>query len=294
MAQPSDHVIIGDLPPELNDASFKHNFEAYGTLKWFKLSPPLANGKKEALVELASTDEAKWLVENLHGNVPLGLESEVTVKYKPARPVGGAPKGPLAGKGVAAMNRPGPYSGGPPLVGMMGGSATGGMMGGCPVGLSGKGGVQVVQKLGTGANAGNSTIGDVWQALIRHKVLPGGTWRNDEKTVTVSGLPFDTTDTDVLKIFATFGAIAPGGVRVVLNEDGTAKGSGMINFLDIESAKQAVEVLNNCQLPDGINYLRLRLYHGANYNSKGAGKGAVKSQAAGPAPGAAGPAPKKA
>merc|ERR1712154_354300 len=110
----------------------------------------------------------------------------------------------------------------------------------------------------------------------------GGTWCNDEKTVLIGGLPSDTTDHDLLKIFSPFGAIAPGGVRVTLNEDGTAKGNGMINFLTLDSATQAVETLNNCMLPDG-KFLRLRTYSGEWKGGKGKGK---QGGAAGPAPAA--------
>merc|ERR1712151_586465 len=116
---------------------------------------------------------------------------------------------------------------------------------------------------------------------LRHKILPGGTWANDEKTVLVSGLPSDTTDHDLLKIFSPFGAIAPGGVRVTLNEDGTAKGNGMINFLALDAAQAAVETLNNCMLPDG-RFLRLKTYSG-DWKGKGKGKGKTSDAAAGPA-----------
>jgi len=268
----SDHVIIGDLPAEVDDATFKSNFEAYGTLKWFKLYPAGANGKKNAMVELGSVDEATWLVENLHGNVPLGLETEVTVKYKPAGGKG-AEKG--AGGGAA---RPGPYSGG--------GIAPKGGGGGCGKGAAGmmgqgqKGGGQQWNQYGFNLTDQPSTINDLWKGLLRHKVLPGGTWQNDEKTVLISGLPSDTTDHDLLKIFSPFGAIAPGGVRVTLHEDGTAKGNGMINFLDLDASKKAVETLNNCMLPDG-RFLRLKNHSG---EWKGKGKGKAGAGAAGPAP----------
>merc|ERR1712151_732067 len=107
-----------------------------------------------------------------------------------------------------------------------------------------------------------STTSDLWKGLLRHKILPGGTWANDERTVCVNGLPSDTTDHDLLKIFSPFGAIAPGGVRVKLNDDGTAKGSGMINFLHLDSALKSIETLNNCMLPDG-RFLRLRQFDDA-------------------------------
>jgi len=259
----SDHVLIGELPAELDDAAFKANFDAYGTLKWFKLYPPGHNGKRRALVELGSVDEAKWLVENLHGNVPLGLETEVTITFRPAKAEKGAGpySGGKGGGGAAKGGKDGGKDGGKGAAGMMG---------------QGKGGQwdQWGQYVGA-----PSTIDDLWKGLLRHKVLPGGTWANDEKTVCIQGLPSDTSDHDLLKIFSPFGAIAPGGIRVNLNEDGTAKGNGMINFLNLESAQAAIETLNNCMLPDG-RFLRLKQYGGP----KGGGKGKFKGGKAGPEP----------
>merc|ERR1712039_322420 len=120
------------------------------------------------------------------------------------------------------------------------------------------------------------SIADLWKGLVRMQVLPGGSWANDERTVCVGGVPSDTTEFDLLKIFSPFGAILPGGVRVKLNEDGTAQGSGMVNFADMESAVAATETLNNCMLPDG-RFLRVRQFtdQGGKWG-KGKGKGKAK------------------
>merc|ERR1719229_429489 len=121
------------------------------------------------------------------------------------------------------------------------------MMGGFKGGM--KGGM-----MATGEPCG---VKDLWKGLMRQKVLPGGSWQNDERTVLFAGLPADTTELDLMKIASPFGAIAPGGVRVTLNEDGTAKGNGMINFLNLESTENAINTLNNCMMPDG-KFLRLK------------------------------------
>merc|ERR1719291_801970 len=118
------------------------------------------------------------------------------------------------------------------------------------MGQSGKGG-QEWSQWGYALSTEPSTINDLWKGLLRHKVLPGGTWANDERTIVIGGLPSDTTDADLLKIFSPFGAILPGGVRVTLNEDGTAKGNGMVNFLSLEGTEAAIQTLNNCMMPDG-------------------------------------------
>merc|ERR1719162_2659376 len=99
----------------------------------------------------------------------------------------------------------------------------------------------------------------------------GGGGGGDMPTASLSDLR-----KDLLKLFSPFGAIAPGGIRVNLNDDGTAKGNGMINFLHLESGTAAIETLNNCMLPDG-RFLRLKQYQDFG---KGKSKGKGKEQIA--------------
>lgn len=262
MAEPSDHVIIGNLPADFTDEALKTNFEAYGTIKWCRLFDGRGpEGKKSAMIEFSSVEEATWLVENLDGNIPLGLEAEVSVKYKPAKGQGKGGGGGGGCMGGGGKDRPSPYAGG----GMMG---MGGKGGGMMMGGKGKAGMMMGMMMG----GQQCTINDLFKGLLRHKVLPGGTWANDERTACISGLPSDTTETDVLKIFSPFGAILPGGVRVNLNDDGTAKGNGMVNFMYIESTQAAIETLNNCMMPDG-RFLRVKQWFD-NGKGKGGGKGA--------------------
>uniref|UniRef100_A0A7S1R440 RRM domain-containing protein n=2 Tax=Alexandrium catenella TaxID=2925 RepID=A0A7S1R440_ALECA len=98
---------------------------------------------------------------------------------------------------------------------------------------------------------GGMGISEIFKALVKSGLLPGGKWQNDENTVFVSGLPPDTTNADLLAIFSPFGAIAPGGAFAQTNPDGTAKGSGIINFLEANGAGTAVSTLNNASLPNG-------------------------------------------
>merc|ERR1719482_1748901 len=64
-------------------------FSAYGNITSFRLLPP-SPGQADtvALLRYASLDEAQWLKENLHGNIPQGLATPVHIKYKS----GGGPK----------------------------------------------------------------------------------------------------------------------------------------------------------------------------------------------------------
>lgn len=104
MAEPSNHVLVGNLPADLDDAGLKTNFEAYGNIKWSRLFDS-KDGKKYAIIEFQSQEEATWLVENLDGNIPLGLETEVARRPKPAAHAVGCPSlmcGPTASAGHAA------------------------------------------------------------------------------------------------------------------------------------------------------------------------------------------------
>merc|ERR1712226_1513387 len=72
-----------------------------------------------------------------------------------------------------------------------------------------------------------------------------------EGQIYVSSLPADTTDLDLFKLFSQFGAIKPSGVKAMLNEDGTCKGFGFVDFLDPMSAQTAVASMNGLTTMSG-------------------------------------------
>eukprot|EP00928_Gymnodinium_smaydae_P044950 TRINITY_DN2_c0_g4_i1.p1 TRINITY_DN2_c0_g4~~TRINITY_DN2_c0_g4_i1.p1 ORF type:complete len:373 (+),score=115.37 TRINITY_DN2_c0_g4_i1:47-1165(+) len=78
----SDSVFVGDLPGHIDESTLNSVFGAYGTISSSKLFPPGMLGTKSAIISYASVDEAKWLVENLNGNIPEGLEGPVQVRFK--------------------------------------------------------------------------------------------------------------------------------------------------------------------------------------------------------------------
>lgn len=246
--EPTDHVIVSELPADITEAKLKEVFGQYGTIKWCKLSLGKGGGGKggspSAIIELDSVDEASYFVTALDENIPEGLTTPIRVRYKPPKSGGGFKGGKGGGKdkgagGFASVlgaavagatggkDRPGPYTGG---------------KGGKGFEKGGKGGIQ-----------------DVIKGLTKSNTLPGGKWQNDENTVFVSGLPPDTTNNDLLRIFSPFGAIAIGGCHCPLNPDGTARGSGIINFLDANGAQAAVSTLNGVTTATGT-YLKLRAF----------------------------------
>lgn len=96
---PGDQIYIAGLPEGFDDSSVQEFFGPYGTITWSKAFKGKGKGKgASALVQFADPSEATWMVENLNGNIPEGLETpiEVTMSKSP-----GTGKGDAATKGKA-------------------------------------------------------------------------------------------------------------------------------------------------------------------------------------------------
>lgn len=79
---PSTNLYIGSLPASLDKAGLQALFKDYGTIVDSRVLPPKGNGtKSSAMVRFASQEEATWLVENLNGNMPEGLDEPIVVRY---------------------------------------------------------------------------------------------------------------------------------------------------------------------------------------------------------------------
>lgn len=84
-------------------------------------------------------------------------------------------------------------------------------------------------------------------------LMPGGTGytSNNDNALYIAGLPPDTTDYYLYRLFSPLGAIAPKGVRTLTNEDGTCKGIAFVNYLEHHSAQMAISIYNGTIMPDG-------------------------------------------
>eukprot|EP00408_Alexandrium_pacificum_P018880 CAMPEP_0171198810 /NCGR_PEP_ID=MMETSP0790-20130122/23139_1 /TAXON_ID=2925 /ORGANISM="Alexandrium catenella, Strain OF101" /LENGTH=210 /DNA_ID=CAMNT_0011664135 /DNA_START=96 /DNA_END=729 /DNA_ORIENTATION=+ len=76
------NVFIADLPVDMDDAQLLEIFSQYGTVAWSKMMPSKGKPSQAGIVEFASIDEAKWVVENLNGNVAQGMSEPIQVNYK--------------------------------------------------------------------------------------------------------------------------------------------------------------------------------------------------------------------
>lgn len=213
---PSDNLFISGLPEGFDEASLQSVFGAYGTIAQAKVMASQPGRNSAAMIRFASVSEAQWMVENVNGNIPQGLTEAIEVKYAMSKEQKAESQ---AGKGW------GPYDGGKGW-GKDGGKGKGGGKGKC--------GIQILV-----------------QGLMASGALPGGKGgASDEGTLFVAGLPADTTDCDLYKIFAPFGALK--SVKAMADPmTGMCKGVGFVNCLDAGVAQIAISTLNGTQMPDG-------------------------------------------
>mmetsp|Transcript_644 Transcript_644/g.1434 ORF Transcript_644/g.1434 Transcript_644/m.1434 type:complete len:289 (-) Transcript_644:126-992(-) len=257
LAPPSDNLYIADLPPGFTAESLQAIFQEYGNISQFKLlqnSGP--GGKTAALVRFQSVEEATWLVENLNHNIPQGLSSPVIVKYADTPEMKAAKQGGFAmatsygsmkgmgkaegnGKGAARVS---PY----PSYGK--GQSWNSWE---PAPMKGfKGGME------KGKGKGKCNIKTLHNGLLEAQALPGcGEIDNDRNALYISGLPNDTEDIDLYRIFAPFGAIAPRGVRAMRHPDGSCQGFGFVNYLESGSVQLAAATLHGTQMPGGAELI---------------------------------------
>lgn len=249
---PRDNLYISDLPSSISEDELRVVFSQYGTVKHSRLT----SSGGAAVIRFASLDEAKWVVENLNGNIPQGLQSPVSVKYA------NAPRQDAGWKG--------------------GGKGGFGMWDS----YGGLNALAYMSAKGFGKGKGFGKDGAMWmpgpkdaKGLVRDLCsggqLPGGRkWENDENTIFVGGLPEDMSDLEMYVIFAPFGAIAPRGASARCDkETGKCIGIGFVNFLEAASAANAIRTLNGTMMSDG-SVLMVKKKGPAK--PKGEGKGLTK------------------
>jgi len=254
MALASDNLFISDLPADVDQAKVEEIFGAYGTVTSTKVLP--GAGKNAALVRFQSADEAKWIVDNLNGNIPQGLMTPIQVKYanSPGSKGGKGDGGWYSNYGKGADKGYSPYG-------------KGGTAAPPPMGCTGKG--------QEAKGSSDSSIKILKKGLQIAEALPGGKWTNDAGALWIGGLPHDTTDLDMYHIFAPFGSIPSGGVRAMLNEDSSCKGFGFVNYLDPAVAQTVITTLNGTQMPDGC-ILEVKQKGPSRKGGKDGGKGDSK------------------
>mmetsp|Transcript_12267 Transcript_12267/g.28649 ORF Transcript_12267/g.28649 Transcript_12267/m.28649 type:complete len:355 (-) Transcript_12267:76-1140(-) len=78
---PADNLFVAGLPEEMDEEGIRQLFSQYGTVIQCKVLPDTP-GKPDraALVRMADESQARWMVDNLNGNIATGLTKPLTVK----------------------------------------------------------------------------------------------------------------------------------------------------------------------------------------------------------------------
>eukprot|EP00403_Amphidinium_massartii_P013670 CAMPEP_0178428758 /NCGR_PEP_ID=MMETSP0689_2-20121128/30448_1 /TAXON_ID=160604 /ORGANISM="Amphidinium massartii, Strain CS-259" /LENGTH=615 /DNA_ID=CAMNT_0020050551 /DNA_START=38 /DNA_END=1881 /DNA_ORIENTATION=- len=80
--QPHNNLFIAGLPPDITEEKVMEVFVPYGSIASCKLVGSDAHaGSNAALVDMVDINMAKWMVDNLDGNIPVGLTSPIQVRY---------------------------------------------------------------------------------------------------------------------------------------------------------------------------------------------------------------------
>lgn len=110
-----DNLFVAGMPMDISEEQVRDLFSQYGIVTQCKLLPDQpGRSDKAALVRFADENQAKWMVDNMNGNVPVGMSGPLTVRYAGDRPggkgfgFGGFGKAPTA---PAADHRFTPYGG---------------------------------------------------------------------------------------------------------------------------------------------------------------------------------------
>lgn len=92
-----DNLFIAGMPAGFTEESIRSIFAPYGAILSIKVLPGNSKPDTAALVRMQDPAMAAWLVENLNGNIPLGLTTPVSVRYAQTG-AGNAPV--VGGKGI--------------------------------------------------------------------------------------------------------------------------------------------------------------------------------------------------
>lgn len=212
----TDNLYVTGLPLGTNEDRVKQIFGQYGTVTSVRVLPPNAGkGDVACMVRMGDADQAKWLIDNVSGNIPQGLAGPINIK--PANPMGS-----WGGKGG------------------MGGMGDWGGMGG------GKG--------GWGGPMGGYPMMPPWMIMQMMKGGKGKGWGKSggglisfpaERKIWVGNLPESVTYEE-LKAHFTSPPTCTAKFAAVLR--GKAAGSGGVAFGTAEEATAAIAALNGSSL----------------------------------------------
>jgi len=81
LPDPSDNLFVAGLPPSISEQSVMDLFSQYGNVLDCKVLPDSGKPDRACLVRMGDLEQAKWVVENMNGIAPPGLNSTISVRY---------------------------------------------------------------------------------------------------------------------------------------------------------------------------------------------------------------------
>eukprot|EP00747_Dinoflagellata_sp_TGD_P141564 gnl/TRDRNA2_/TRDRNA2_176144_c6_seq2.p1 gnl/TRDRNA2_/TRDRNA2_176144_c6~~gnl/TRDRNA2_/TRDRNA2_176144_c6_seq2.p1 ORF type:complete len:359 (+),score=66.29 gnl/TRDRNA2_/TRDRNA2_176144_c6_seq2:103-1077(+) len=111
------NLYIKGLPLGISEEQLMSILSPYGTISSIKVLPTTKDNTP-ALVRFLNYNEAEWVVQNLNGNVPQGLESPIAVKFAATDAEKSSGYGKASFKGMGNENSPYGGKGAPPFGGI--------------------------------------------------------------------------------------------------------------------------------------------------------------------------------
>lgn len=262
------------MPYDITDEKVRSVIGQYGLVAQVKVLPPFpGRSDREAFVRMSKSDDAKWIVENVHDNVLEGMTNPVVVKYSlhkgPLSPWGGLPvastaaaaiPAPLAVVPPAARGVPlgivlsgtvrrwdaakgfgfiGPDAGGPDVFVHVRELTDGEMLvPGSKVMFE----AMLDQARGPGKYRAKMCLGAKPKVAAPSEVVSDKLY--------VSGLPLDITEDMISSVFSQYGTLL--SVRKVPQVPGKSDASAVVHMGDVSQAKWLAENVNG-NIPVGMS-----------------------------------------
>lgn len=232
---PTESLLITGLPQNVTEQTLQEVFGAYAAVIEVQVLAQSGAAGSVATVRLSSVDDAIWMMTNLNGNIPQGLDTPLNLRYHKAYAMKtmldttarcGAAADPMgiaesmiataqhgAIKTTLPSNRYTPYGG---------------------------------SKSSAASPALMQAVSDTVSKL---KGFPAPIDGMDPANLYIKSLPQDADDLYLYNIFSPFGALQ--SVHIMADDQGLCNGVGFVRFGFPQDAQIAVSTLNGNRLPDG-------------------------------------------
>jgi len=79
--EPTDNLFIAGLPFDITEEALAGIIGQYGSVTQCKLLPQNSKPDRAALCRMGDVSQAKWLVDNVNGNIPVGMTVPLTIRF---------------------------------------------------------------------------------------------------------------------------------------------------------------------------------------------------------------------